>query len=62
MISAIAVAIQMIDTATTGKSGNRLKFDRRVIIVTDGYGYMDTGDLNDVVQKLKADEIEVTLL
>ena len=52
----------MIDTATTGKSGNRLKFDRRVIIVTDGYGYMDTGDLNDVVQKLKADEIEVTLL
>lgn len=61
-MSALAVAIQMIDNATTGKTGNKLKFDRRIIIISDGQGYMDTSDLDAIVSKLKADEIEVTLL
>ncbi|KAF2264937.1 SPOC domain-like protein [Lojkania enalia] len=62
LLSALAVAAQMIDTATTGKTGNRLKFDRRIIIVTDGMGYMDTTDLDAIASKLKSDEVELTLV
>jgi ATP-dependent DNA helicase 2 subunit 2 len=36
VLSALVVAIQMIDNATKGKNGNPLKYDRRIIIVTDG--------------------------
>ncbi|KAJ4304499.1 ATP-dependent DNA helicase yku80 [Kalmusia sp. IMI 367209] len=64
LISALAVAVQQIDGATTGKNGNPLKFDRRIIIVTDGRGYMDTSDLDAITNKLKSYEppVEVVLL
>ncbi|KAF2249509.1 SPOC domain-like protein [Trematosphaeria pertusa] len=64
LISALAVAIQLIDRATTGKTGNPLKFDRRIIIVTDGRGYMDTGDLEAITSKVRDYDppIEVVLL
>lgn len=52
----------MIQVTTSGKTGNKLKFDRRINIVTDGQGVMDTSDLDAIASKLKADEIEVTLL
>lgn len=64
MISALAVAIQQIDSATTGKNGNLLKYDRRVIIVTDGRGYMDTADLGAIQAKVKSYDppMEIVLL
>lgn len=64
MISALAVAIQQIDVATSGKNGNPLKYDRRIIIVTDGRGYMDTADLDAITGKINSYEppIEVVLL
>ncbi|KAF1958233.1 SPOC domain-like protein [Byssothecium circinans] len=67
VLSAVAVAIMQIDSATKGKNGNPLKFDRRIIIVTDGRGYMDTQDLAGITSKIKGDgdasaAIEVTLL
>jgi ATP-dependent DNA helicase 2 subunit 2 len=52
----------MIQVTTSGKTGNRLKFDRRINIVTDGQGLMDISDLDAIAAKLKEDEIEVTLL
>ncbi|KAF1842883.1 SPOC domain-like protein [Cucurbitaria berberidis CBS 394.84] len=64
LVSALAVAVHMIDSATKGAKGNPLKYDRRVIIVTDGRGDMDTGDLEQIAMKIKdADApIEVVLL
>lgn len=64
LLSALVVAIQQISTATVGKSGNPLKYDRRIIIVTDGRGAMDTSDLDSIKPKIKdaAAPIELVLL
>lgn len=64
VISALAVAVQMIDRATQGAKGNPLKYDRRVIIVTDGRGEIDTQDEEQIATKLKdlAAPIELVLL
>src|SRR5689334_4680501 len=64
LMSALVVAIQQIDTATTGKTGNPLKFKRRIVVVTDGRGAMDTGDLEHIQNKIKdaSAPIQLTLL
>ncbi|KAF2798118.1 ATP-dependent DNA helicase II [Melanomma pulvis-pyrius CBS 109.77] len=62
LLSALAIAIEMINKGTCGKNGNPLKFDRRIIIVTDGQGYMDSTDLDQIAAKLKADKFELVLL
>lgn len=53
-----------MDSATQNKAGKPLKYDRRIIIVTDGRGEMDDGDLDAIAMKIKDDEapIEITLL
>ncbi|KAF2183139.1 SPOC domain-like protein [Zopfia rhizophila CBS 207.26] len=60
-LSALAIAIQMIDAATTGKAGP-LKYDRRIIMVTDGHGTLDVHDAAEISNKIKQDNIEVTVL
>jgi ATP-dependent DNA helicase 2 subunit 2 len=64
VLSALAVAVQMIDNATKGKNGNPLKFDRRIIIVTDGRGSLDTEDLEQIAMKVQQPDapIEIVLL
>lgn len=64
VFSALAVAIQLMDSATQNKAGKPLKYDRRIIIVTDGRGEMDDGDLEDIAMKIKDVDapIEVVLL
>lgn len=53
-----------MDGATQNKAGKPLKYDRRIIIVTDGRGEMDDGDLDAIAMKIKDGEapIEITLL
>ncbi|KAG9190954.1 hypothetical protein G6011_09042 [Alternaria panax] len=64
LLSALAVAVHMIDNATKGTKGNPLKYDRRVIIVTDGRGQMDTEDLDELAMKVMEPDapFEVVLL
>jgi hypothetical protein len=64
VLSALALAVQMIDKATQGKNGSPLKYDRRIIIVTDGRGVIDTADLDQIAAKIKDANapIEVVLL
>lgn len=54
----------MIDRATQGAKGDPLKYDRRIIIVTDGRGEMDTSDLEQIATKIKdlAAPIDLVLL
>ena len=54
----------MIDTATRGAKGNPLKYDRRIIVVTDGRGQMATEDLEQLTSKIKDPDapFEITLL
>jgi ATP-dependent DNA helicase 2 subunit 2 len=62
VLSALAVAIQMIDSATSNKAGKPLKYIRRVIIVTDGRGQMDTSDLEQIAMKINDAEAPVEIL
>lgn len=60
----MAVAVQLMDSATSNKAGKPLKYDRRIIIVSDARGDMDTDDLEAIALKIKDEEapVEITLL
>ncbi|KAF2275526.1 SPOC domain-like protein [Westerdykella ornata] len=63
IISAITVAVHMIDKGTRGKTGDLLKFDRRIYVVTDGRGAIDTAGLDDIAERLSKEmQIDLTLL
>jgi ATP-dependent DNA helicase 2 subunit 2 len=52
----------IIDQGTRGANGNLLKYDRKIIVVTDGQGSMDASDLDAIADRLKEVEISMTLL
>jgi ATP-dependent DNA helicase 2 subunit 2 len=56
-ISAIVVAIDMIDIFT-----KKLKYKRRVILVTDGLGAMDADDIDDISSKANESNIELIVM
>lgn len=56
-ISAIVIAIQMIT-----KHCKKLKYKRKIVLVTDGRGSMDADDVSQITQKIKADEIELVVM
>lgn len=56
-ISALVIAIQMI--VNTCK---KLKYTRKIVLVTDARAPMQTDDLSDITQKLKEDSIELLVL
>ncbi|KAF2114408.1 SPOC like C-terminal domain-containing protein [Lophiotrema nucula] len=62
VLSALAIAVQMIKTQTYNAKGMKLKYDRKIIIVTNGTGHMDTDGIDDMAAAFKEDEIELTLL
>jgi ATP-dependent DNA helicase 2 subunit 2 len=61
-ISAIVVAIDMIEKATTLKTGKPGKFKRKIVLLTDGQGHMDSDDLDDIASKIKEVEIELVVV
>ncbi|KAI9839005.1 MAG: ATP-dependent DNA helicase II subunit 2, partial [Sclerophora amabilis] len=56
-ISALVVAIQMISGYC-----RKLKYKRKIILVTNGTGYMDGDDLDHIAEKLATDGIELCIL
>lgn len=56
-MSSLIVAIQMI-----GAFCKKLKYIRRIVLVTNGHGTMDAEDLEDIVNKLKEDNIQLIVL
>lgn len=56
-VSAIVVAEDMITTFT-----KKLKYKRRIILVTDGKGAMDSDSLDDVAEKLNDSNIELVVM
>ncbi|TKA65641.1 hypothetical protein B0A55_10280 [Friedmanniomyces simplex] len=57
VISALVVAIQMIV-----KECKKLKYERKIVLVTDARGPMQTYDLGDIITKLKEDDIKLVVL
>ena len=56
-ISAIVVAIQMIVKYT-----KKLKYLRKIVLVTDGRGFADADGLTEIARKSKEEGIEIVIL
>lgn len=57
LVSAIIVAIQMIS-----RQCRKLKYTRRIVVVTDARTQVETEDLGQITSKLKEDDIELVIL
>ena len=44
------------------KHCKKLKWKRKIVLVTDGRGSMDADDVSQITQKIKADEIELVVM
>lgn len=56
-VSAVIIAIQMIV-----RQCKKLKYTRKIVLVTDARTHIETADLGDITSKLKEDEIELVML
>ena len=58
-ISAIVIAIQMIT-----KYCKKLKYKRKIVLVTDGRGAIDADPdgIQEISKKIKADEMELVVM
>lgn len=56
-ISALVIAIQMIS-----QHCKKLKYKRRIVLITNGEGGMDPHSLQGIVGKIKEDGIEIIVL
>ena len=56
-ISSIVIAIELLV-----RHCNKLKYRKKIVLVTNGAGAMDADDISDIVQKLKAEDIELVIL
>lgn len=56
-ISAIVIAIQMIT-----KHCKKLKYKRKIVLITDGRGSMDADDISQITEKIKSDEMELVVM
>lgn len=56
-ISAIVLAVDMIDTFT-----KKLKYNRKIVLVTDALGPIDADELGDISKKINDSNIQLTVL
>lgn len=63
-ISAIIVAMQMIQRFTTLKTGKPGKYKRKIVLVTDGRGFIDDDAeaLDQIAEKINENEIELVVM
>lgn len=56
-ISALILAVQMIITVC-----KKLKYKRKIVLVTNGQGRMSSEGLDQITEKIKEDNIELVVL
>jgi ATP-dependent DNA helicase 2 subunit 2 len=61
-ISAIVVAVHIIENFTKLKSGKQGKYLRKVVLVTNGQGPMDGNDLDPIAAKINELGIELIVM
>ena len=57
VLSALVVALQMIDE----KCGT-LKWKKKIVIITNGTGFMDLDDLDNIRDKINQEGVELVIL
>jgi ATP-dependent DNA helicase 2 subunit 2 len=61
-ISAIVVAIDMIDNFTMLKSGKPAKTSRKIVLLTDGQGSIEDDDISQISSKLNDSGIDLVVM
>ncbi|QSZ30883.1 hypothetical protein DSL72_000441 [Monilinia vaccinii-corymbosi] len=61
-ISAVVVAMEIIKEFTTLKTGKLGKFARRIVLITDGNGVMDGGELDDIAKEINKNGIRLIVI
>lgn len=63
-LSAIALAVDLIDKYTRNAKGTPLKFERKIVLVTDGRGQMEyePGFIDGLTARINEFQIELTVL
>ena len=56
-VSAIVVAVEMMDSFT-----KKLKWNRKIVLVTDGLGPVDADDIGHISKKMNDSNIQLTVL
>lgn len=56
-LSAIIVAIDLIEKMT-----KKLKYQRKIFLMTNGYGQIDGDGVSDIAEKLNQDNIELVIM
>lgn len=56
-ISAIVLAVELIEKLT-----KKLKYNRRIVLVTDGEAPMDSDGIDDIAEKIRGCGIQLTIL
>ncbi|KAF7879394.1 hypothetical protein EAF04_000590 [Stromatinia cepivora] len=61
-ISAVVVAMEMIKGHTTLKSGKPGKYARKIVLVTDGKGFMHGEELDDIAKEISKNDIKLVVI
>ncbi len=61
-ISALIVAIEMINKFTRNAKGEPLKYTRKTVLMTNARGPIDDGDVDEVAKKLNEDGIQLVVV
>ncbi|PBP26561.1 putative ATP-dependent DNA helicase II subunit 2 [Diplocarpon rosae] len=61
-VSAVVIAIQLIKEHTTLKTGKPGKFDRKIVLVTDGQGSIEDDDIQPIAEHLNESDIRLVVL
>jgi ATP-dependent DNA helicase 2 subunit 2 len=52
----------MIDRATKSKSGKPGMYERKIVLLTDGQGLMDSEGLEDIALKIKQENVNLVVV
>ena len=61
-VSAIFVAIQLIEKFTTLKSGKPGKFNRKIVVLTDGQGALEDDDIDPIAARINQLDINLVVV
>jgi ATP-dependent DNA helicase 2 subunit 2 len=61
-ISAIVLAVHMISEFTTLKSGKPGKYARKIVLLTDGQGFMEDEDIDSIATRINECNIDLVVM
>lgn len=61
-ISAVVVGVQMLKGFTTLKSGKPGKFSRKIVLITDGMGGLDSHAVDEITREINKNDIRLVVM